>query len=296
MSPKDAIPSQEQQNRRLIEKALSVSPSIDHVHVAMQALDLTSLTGTETTDDISALCSKAKNGKVAAVCVYPQYVSQVAQELKSTDIQIATVINFPHGDKTNDSDSDTATPQNTKIAIEEAIANGATEIDIVVDRNYFEGSNTRDLLRACREACGENIQMKVILETAALHFDEDIEMLTSIAIEEGANFIKTSTGKYVDSEFPENGGGASMEAVLTMCKTLNKYRRENSCGLKISGGVSHANYAQFIALVEGQMGVEFTRNSDTFRFGASSIYDDLALTIDGETPAQRPQKRNGLEY
>ena len=294
MSPKDTIPSQEQQNRRLIEKALSVSPSVDHAHVAMQALDLTSLTGTETTDDISNLCAKAKNGNVAALCVYPQYVSQVAKELKDTNTQIATVINFPHGNLSNDGDK--ATPENTKTAVAEAIANGATEIDIVADRNYFEGSNTHDILHACREACGENIKMKVILETAALHFDEDIAMLASIAIKEGADLIKTSTGKYSDPEFPENGGGASMEAVLTMCQTLQKYRRENSCGLKISGGVNHNNYAQFIALVEEQMGAEFIAGKNTFRFGASSIYDDLQLTIERNEPIRRSQKRNGLKY
>ena len=221
MSQKNTnIPTQDDLNRKKIKLAQSVSPTLSHVQISMLSLDLTSLTGSETEADITELCGKARKGSVAAVCVYPQYVAQAAKLLQGSEIEIATVINFPHGDMTND--GEVATPENTEKSVVNAIANGATEIDIVIDyKNYMREEHARSLLRACKKACGENAKMKVILETGTFEFEGDIECLSSIAIEEGADFIKTSTGKYSDPEFPEVGG-ATFEAVLTMLDVIKK--------------------------------------------------------------------------
>ncbi len=273
MSPKDThTPTRDDLNRKKIKSAEAVVPTLNHGEIAMASLDLTSLTGNETDVEIIALCDKAKQGNIAAVCVYPQYVARVAELLDRTDIQIATVINFPHGNLTND--GEVATSENTEKAVKDVIENGATEIDIVADRNYFEGTNTRGLLHACKNACGASAKMKVILETAAFGLEEDIEPLASIAIEEGADFIKTSTGKYSGPEFPEIGG-ATFEAVLTMIDVIKKYKNERSVGLKISGGVSDKNFTSFIELVKNEVGVDFVNNKDQFRFGASSLYNHL---------------------
>jgi deoxyribose-phosphate aldolase len=285
-------PTRDDLNRKKIKSAEAVVSTLSHAQIAMASLDLTSLTGHETDVEIIALCDKAKQGNIAAVCIYPQYVAQVTKMLKDTNVKIATVINFPHGDMTNG--GEIATPENTTKAVKDAIANGATEIDIVIDRNYFEGSNTRDLLHACRQACGANIKMKVILETAALNFDEDIDILASIAIEEGADFIKTSTGKYIDSEFPDDNGGATFEAVLTMIDVIKKYKNERSAGLKISGGVSDKNFTSFIELVKNEVGVDFVNNKDQFRFGASGLYTHLNHALNPK--ALKPQTHETLAY
>jgi deoxyribose-phosphate aldolase len=269
--------TQDKLNRDKIKSVQDIAPTLHHAQTAMASLDLTSLTGVETDNEIIALCDKAKQGHVAAVCVYPQYVARVAELLEGTDIQIATVINFPHGDMTNE--GETATPENTEKAVKDAIVNGATEIDIVMDyKDYMNEAHARSLLRACKNACGDGVKMKVILETAAFELEDDIACLASMAIEESANFIKTSTGKYSDPEFPEIGG-ATFDAVLTMVNVIKKHQAERTVGLKISGGVSDSNFAAFIELVTGEIDNDFL-NSNTFRIGASGLYNYLHLSIE----------------
>lgn len=295
MSPKDTnAPTRDESNRKKINAFKGCVLTPGHVKIAMASLDLTSLTGQEAETDIINLCNQAKEGNVAAVCVYPQYVGQVTKLLEGTGVQIATVINFPSGNMTND--GEIATPDNTYDAVQDAIANGATEIDIVIDyRNYMDESHTRSLLRSCKKACGRDVAMKVILETAAFELEGDIECLASIAIEEGANFIKTSTGKYNDPEFPEVGG-ATFEAVLTMVDTIKKYKNERTVGLKISGGVNDRNFSGFIELVKRELSEEFM-TPDTFRIGASSLYNYLKLSIETKGAVlNHVQKHETLGY
>ncbi len=292
MSQKNTnIPTQDDLNRKKIKLAQSVSPTLSHVQISMLSLDLTSLTGSETEADITELCGKARKGSVAAVCVYPQYVAQAAKLLQGSEIEIATVINFPHGDMTND--GEVATPENTEKSVVNAIANGATEIDIVIDyKNYMREEHARSLLRACKKACGENAKMKVILETGTFEFEGDIECLSSIAIEEGADFIKTSTGKYSDPEFPEVGG-ATFEAVLTMLDVIKKYQNKRPVGLKISGGVNELNFVGFLEIARTEMSDAFL-SLDTFRIGASGLYDYLDSSIRTKEPATDHVKKHGI--
>jgi deoxyribose-phosphate aldolase len=192
-----------------IKKALSVEPSFRYAQMAMQSLDLTSLNEADTGQTIKRLCQKAKRidgHHPAAVCVFPQFIEIAKQNLVGTSIKISTVINFPFGDKTNEGEF--ATAENTFLNVRQAIENGAQEIDIVVAyhhwKEHMNESYARELLTNCREACGEGIVMKVILETAAFEFESEIEAISQMALECGADFIKTSTGKFKDIEFPEN--------------------------------------------------------------------------------------------
>lgn len=256
---------------RKIKNAVKVTPDDSARHIAMACMDLTSLSGEETAANIKSLCDKAKAGSVGAVCVYPHYIKQVQKELDGTGIQIATVINFPHGNKTND--GDIATFNNTYDAVKQANADGATEIDIVVDYNDFTEENARELLRACRQACTEgNLTMKVILEVENGHPAVDLPARAELAIVEGADMIKTSTGKYHEPISDHD----KMECTLIMIQEIKKTLRD--VGLKISGGVNGENYAQYLALVEHEMGAEFI-NAKSFRFGASGLYNDLNPSI-----------------
>jgi deoxyribose-phosphate aldolase len=239
----------------------------------MACLDLTSLSGNETVDDITILCGKAKDSPVSAVCIYPRHVKQAADQLAKTDVQIATVINFPFGNL--DNDGSIATPENTRATVLKAISDGATEIDIVMDYQGYHAMETdlaRELLNACRDACGDNIKMKVILESSAFRFEREVYDMAKFAMDYGADMIKTSTGKH------ENGG-ASFEMVAAMALAVDDYKVGRSIGLKISGGVNNRNYAQFIAITENMFGADCMA-PDRFRIGASGLYDDLCRTLE----------------
>jgi len=251
-----------------IKQAIKAIPSDETVKFGFSCMDLTSLTGKENTDTIKTLCDKAKAVNVGGVCIYPKHVRMVADYLHSHDIAVATVINFSSGDKTNEGES--ATPESTYQSTEKAIADGATEIDIVIDykswRDDMSDIKAKELLSACREACNKgHAKMKVIIEVAAFARLDEIYEISKCAIESGADFIKTSTGKHED-------GGADFHSVLMMCQALKD--TQSNCGLKISGGVNGDNYAQYLSLVKHEMGDDFIKPS-TFRFGASGLYDDL---------------------
>lgn len=267
---------------RKIKKAKLAKPEAHISQTAMACIDLTSLTGNETDDDIKALCNKSKAGPVGGVCVYPKHIRMVADYLRSHDIAIATVINFPFGEKTND--GDIATPENTYESCRQAIANGADEIDIVIDYKNFTEENARELLRACRKACDEGkAKMKVILEVENGNLFKELPSRTQLAIIEGADMIKTSTGKYPDAMSTHE----KMECVLIMIDEIKKSHR--NVGLKISGGVNADNYAPYLALVQSEMGTDFIKPS-TFRFGASGLYDDLK-------PSTKPRpNKSALAY
>lgn len=265
----------DQKIRDIVARSKGAKTDSQTAKTALACLDLTSLNDTDTDDTIIDLCTKAIDGKVAAVCVYPQFVSLAADQLNSTGVEIATVINFPNGNTTNDGAE--ATADNTASAVRQAIADGATEIDIVVDYQGFhnmEADLLRQALSACRDACGDNVKMKVILETSAFHFEREVYDLAKFAMDYGADMIKTSTGKH------ENGG-ATPEMVAAMMLAIKDYKNVKQVGLKISGGVNGANYADYISMVEKTLGAEYV-TPDMFRFGASGLYDSLTQTNDAK--------------
>ena len=261
-----------------VKRAMHESSSYRAATLAMECLDLTSLTGHESEKDIDRLCKMALNTKTAAICVYPKFLERAYDQLKGSCVRLATVINFPNGSQTNE--GELITIETVKRDITDAIAKHADEIDMVVDFEKFKSmdanseSAIRVMIETAKKSCGDDVPLKVILETAAFGQETEIYDLATIALESGADFVKTSTGKHED-------GGATPDAVAAMAFAVrdynSKYKLES--GIKISGGVNGQNYAQYIELIRLILGRDALQPL-RFRIGASSLYDDLKMTIE----------------
>lgn len=230
-------------------------------------IDLTSLNETDTPASIKILCEKAitPQAHVAAVCIYPQFVEQVAKFFLGKQVAVATVANFPEGkDPLED----------VLIAIKKSIAEGAGEIDVVFPyTQYLAGDKVAafQFIKNCREACGVDVLLKVILETGALKDPQTIVEVSRNVILAGADFLKTSTGK-----IPL---GATPEAVSAMLSVIKEFSlvQELPVGLKVSGGVRTVDDALlYIRLAAGTMGPEWV-HPDHFRIGASQLVDALVV-------------------
>lgn len=226
-------------------------------------LDLTSLNDDDSEISIKALCQQANTelGKVAAVCVYPQFVPLVKNLISGSGINIATVANFPHA---ND-------PIETVIrVIQQAIADGANEIDIVMPyRDYLKGkhSDVENFITQCKEACGNKLLLKIILETGALELPTAIANASRDAIEAGADFIKTSTGKISINATPE--------AARIMLKTIHEMKPKRTVGFKASGGIRTLEQAtKYLHLAEEIMGKSWV-SAKTFRIGTSRLVEEM---------------------
>ena len=228
-------------------------------------IDLTSLNQDDNEATIIALCKKAQTsyGDVAAVCVYPAFVKRVVSELKNTSIKIATVVNFPSGD---------LTLQEMLSQIETAISDGANEIDMVFPyRMYLSGKKQAalDFVINAKQLGGNEINLKVIIETGELPSLELIKQISVDVISAGADFIKTSTGKTKQ--------GATLEAAEIMLKAIQEQtvNQQKHVGLKISGGVRTVPQClSYITLVEDTMGQDWIK-PNCFRIGASRLLDEI---------------------
>jgi len=229
-------------------------------------LDLTSLNETDTEASIAAFCEKAHSslGHVAAVCVYPSFVRLVAAEFADTQVKVATVVNFPGGDQTLDT---------VLIEIGRALQDGAQEIDVVFPyHRYLAGERhyAQTFVEACKAACGQEVALKVILETGALLDTAIIADAAFDALTAGADFIKTSTGKITQ--------GATLEAAATMLLVI-RHIGSPFHGLKVSGGIRDIQQAaQYIELADRIMGNEWV-NPSHFRIGASRLADELIQSV-----------------
>ena len=237
-------------------------------------IDLTSLNTEDNKESIWRL-TETINGfegsrldvqNVAAICVYPNFVSTVKEAL-TADVKIAAVAgSFPSSQ----------TFIEVKIAeVALAIADGADEIDIVFNVGAFIEENWEDLCREIEEikdACRDAL-LKVILETGLLKTAANIRKATILSIYSGADFIKTSTGK----GYP----GATPEAVYVICQTIREYYRihHKKIGIKVSGGIRTAEDAvKYYTLVKKILGEEWL-NPQYFRIGASSLTNNLLERI-----------------
>lgn len=221
-------------------------------------LDLTSLNVNDTPASIKNLCEEAvtSRGNVAAVCVYPAFVTIAAMQLKRA-IPVAAVANFPHG---------TDNIEDIIATIKTAIAAGAREIDVVFPyHQYLSGDvvGALQVIRDCKAACGDVI-LKVILETGALELPDIIADVSAKVIAAGADFLKTSTGKIVV--------GATIDAAVVMLQAIKNAGKP--VGLKVSGGIRTVAQAEnYIALAEDIMGVNWVCPK-RFRIGASKILSE----------------------
>jgi deoxyribose-phosphate aldolase len=237
---------------------------------ALRLLDLTDLSETCTAADIDRLVEKARtpHGPVAAICIWLRFVDHAATRLQGA-IPIATVVNFPDGG---------ADVETTLEEVERAMADGADEIDLVLPYRAFlagEEPIARSMVAEVRDILHEDVVLKVILETGAFPDGASIRAASLLAIEEGASFIKTSTGKIKVSATPD-AARAMLEAI-----------RESGAqvGFKPSGGIrTLADAATYLSLADAIMG-EGWATPERFRFGASGIYDVLIAAIEGRTGA-----------
>ena len=238
---------------------------------ALRSLDLTDLNETCSDQAIDALCKKALDprGPVAAVCVWPQFVKRAQANLKGSPVRIATVVNFPAGGEDVSRVTDDT---------QEALSDGANEIDLVLPYNALRRGDRAvavEMVEAVRDLVDGNRLLKVILETGELQDPKLIEAASRIAIEAGADFIKTSTGKTPVSATPE-----AAEIMLDAIKASGR-----PVGLKPSGGIrTLADAKIYLDLADRIMGPGWA-TPKTFRIGASSVYDALIAAIEGRTGA-----------
>jgi deoxyribose-phosphate aldolase len=234
---------------------------------ALALLDLTDLTDQASEAGTIQLCAKAlaPPQAVAAVCLWPQFVSLAKRQLAGSGVKVATVVNFPAGG--------TNVGRVAGDAVE-ALEDGADEIDLVMPyRAFLDGEIdiARDMIAEVR-AVSATATLKVILETGELKAAPAIRAASELAIAAGADFIKTSTGKSPISATPD--------AVRLMLDAIKASGRP--VGLKPSGGIrTLADAAGYLALADAAMGPDWATPA-TFRFGASGLHQALLDVIAGE--------------
>jgi deoxyribose-phosphate aldolase len=236
--------------------------------LAIQLMDLTTLNDDDDNQKVIKLCHAAHSiaGDTAAVCIYPRFIPIARKTLalqNTPQIKIATVTNFPHG---ND-DLDIALAETRA-----AVAYGADEVDVVFPYRALMAGNSEigaAMVKACKDICGDNVTLKVIIESGELKTPELIKAASEICISAGADFIKTSTGKV-----PVN---ATLEATKVMLEAIKESGR--NVGFKAAGGVKDAQTANdYMQLAVSIMGDNWV-NRTHFRFGASSLLGALLLEL-----------------
>jgi deoxyribose-phosphate aldolase len=252
------------------------------LRLALSMIDLTTLEGKDTTHTVEQLCRKASRPfpempdlpTVAAVCVYPNHVKTAKHILANSRVKVASVSTaFPSGNSRLD-----IKLTDTRYALE----SGADEIDMVINRGAFlQGDYTQvfDEIAAIKSCCGL-IRLKVILETGELGSLDAVRKASEIAINAGADFIKTSTGKIQPA--------ANMPVTLVMLETIKDhyYNTGKMVGMKPAGGISTAKQAiQYLVMLNETLGRAWL-DAQWFRFGASSLANDIILQLGKEKYGQ----------
>ena len=259
----------------LATRSIKKESKLEALNMIVSMCDLTTLEGEDTEGKVSQMVAKAiipdpndldiKN--VAAVCVYPSLVSIAKEKIGNSSVKVAAVSSyFPSGQVPMESKL-----LDTKFAID----SGADEIDIVINRKAFlEGDYRKvyDEILALKEVCGD-VHLKTILEVGDLRTYENIRKASLISLAAGSDFIKTSTGKLSE--------GSSRQACYVMAKAVLDFKSLSgvSVGIKVAGGIRDAKDAiRYLVLIKEEMGNEWL-TPDLFRFGASSLLDDVLKQI-----------------
>lgn len=263
---------------RLNSRSLKGSSKIKALKLALTMIDLTTLEGKDTAGKIKQICYKARHlannlnaiPNVAAVCVYPVFVALAKKELQNSGIKVASVATaFPSGNS-----SLTVKLNDTKIAVD----NGADEIDMVISRGRFlqgDYAFVFDEIAQIKNAAAK-ARLKVILETGELGSLDMVRKASEIAMSAGADFIKTSTGKIQPA--------ATMPVTLVMLQAINDYfiKTGKMVGMKPAGGISTAKQAiLYLVMLQETLGEKWMSN-EWFRFGASSLANDIILQLGKE--------------
>jgi deoxyribose-phosphate aldolase len=242
---------------------------------ALACLDLTSLNVDDTPERIDALCDRALSPapgisiRPAAVCIYPRFVTQVSARLNGSGVAVAAVANFPLG---------TASVNDVVDEVEKAKADGADEIDVVFPfRAYLAGDHlaAAELVQRVSAVCrtgAHTARLKVILETGVLHDASIIKAAAAVAVANGADFLKTSTGKLEPAATPA-AAGALLDVIAAAQRTGQRI------GLKVAGGVKTvADAAIYLDLADACLEPSGAEPGN-FRFGASGLLNDIVRVL-----------------
>ena len=267
---------------KLATRSLKKSTKLAALDLAISMVDLTTLEGADTPGRVTSLCTKAMHPdpsdssvpSVAAVCVYPDLVTHARHVLGTSPVKVASVATaFPSG----------RASLNVKLLdVREAVSAGADEIDMVIDRGAFLLGRVGQVFEevvAVKEACG-SAHLKVILETGELVTYDNARRASWIAMLGGADFIKTSTGKV--------GVNATLPTALVMLEAVRDFAEATGVvvGVKVAGGIRSAKDAlRYLVVINETAGSQWL-SPDRFRFGASSLLNDLLM--------QRLKQRRGV--
>ena len=259
----------------LSTRSIKRESKLQALNYIVSMCDLTTLEGEDTEGKVLQMTAKAMRPdpadedvpSAAAVCVYPSLVSTAKEIIGSSNVKVASVSSyFPSGQVPLESKL-----LDTKYAIDE----GADEIDIVINRKaFFEGDYRKvfDEIVSLKEACGGK-HLKTILEVGELRTYENIKKASLIALAAGSDFIKTSTGKI--------SNGSSKEACLVMAKAVYEFKESTgfTAGIKVAGGIRNSKDAiRYLIIIKEELGEDWL-DADYFRFGASSLLDDVLKQI-----------------
>ncbi len=259
----------------LSTRSIKRESKLEALNYVVSMCDLTTLEGEDTEGKVLQMTAKAMRPdptdddvpSAAAVCVYPSLVSIAKEMTGDSNVKVASVSSyFPSGQVPLESKL-----LDTKYAIDE----GADEIDIVINRKaFFEGDYRKvfDEIVALKEACKDK-HLKTILEVGELRTYENIKKASLISLAAGSDFIKTSTGKIPN--------GSSKEACLVMSKAVYEFKEITgfSAGIKVAGGIRNAKDAiRYLIILKEELGEDWL-DANYFRFGASSLLDDVLKQI-----------------
>ena len=277
----------EERAKRFQTRSLKGQVKKDALRLAVSMLDVTTLEGADSPGKVRQMCEKAKQpdpndptiGPAAAVCVYPRLVGVAKTAVAGSSVQVASVATqFPSGQ------------MRLKERLEEiryAVGEGADEIDMVISRGVFLSGGAAEIydeVAACREACGA-AHLKVILETGELQDYDRVRYASDLAMAAGAHFIKTSTGKVPSA--------ATLPVTLVILRAIRDWheRTGEKVGMKPAGGISNAKLAlQYLIMVRETLGPDWL-DPKLFRFGASSLTNDLCQQIHKQEQGSYPSPR-----
>ena len=272
----------EERASRFTKRSIKQSSKRQALNLVLNMIDLTTLEGKDTDQKVRQLCYKALHlhdelpniPPVAAICVYPNFVRVAKKALGDSGIKVASVATaFPSGQSTR-----AIKLADTRFAVSE----GADEVDMVISRGKFHAGEYNfvfDEIAAIKEASGR-ARLKVILETGELGTLDKVRRASEIAMYAGADFIKTSTGKIQPA--------ATLPVTLVMLEAIRDfyYKTGIQVGMKPAGGISKSKLAlHYLVMLRETLGQDWMSNH-WFRFGASSLANDVLMQIRKETTGQ----------
>lgn len=265
----------EERADRITKRSIKKETKVNGLKLALNMIDLTTLEGKDTEGKVKQMCYKANHlldvypglPTVAAVCVYPTMVATAKKALGNSGVKVASVATaFPSGLSTL-----AIKIEDTKFAVDQ----GADEVDMVISRGKFlqgEYNYVFDEIAAIKEACGP-ARLKVILETGELITFDKVRKASDIAMYAGADFIKTSTGKVPSA--------ATLPVTLVMLLAIRDFyfKTGKMIGMKPAGGISKSKLAlHYLVMVNEVLGEDWM-NNHWFRFGASSLANDILMQL-----------------